>query len=390
MLTNAEFEILLRTAGQPAVSIFMPADQPGQAARQDSVRLGNLVEAAVARLVDQGHPQAEAVELTQPARALVRDQDLWRSQEARGLAVFLSPGLFQVHRLPFTPEELVVAGRRFHLTPLLPMFEDAGTFFVLAATADEARLYRATRHGMEPVEDADLPMGVASVADQTEYEQTAHSNPMSGVRRGRSGAPSPVPADQNFGDSPEDLRKAEFLQYLNKLAAATKRCLAGNQAPLVLAAQPELAGNFKKQAEIRTLWPEHVDVNPKSVSEDELHRRAWELVQQKMTQDIGDALDHFNSLWCDGSGRASVVPAELVRAARWGKMDTLILAEGQHLWGRFDEAADKVETHGEPQSDDDDLLNLAAQQTLLNGGHVKIVPPAQLPEGARAAGILRY
>jgi hypothetical protein len=79
-----------------------------------------------------------------------------------------------------------------------------------------------------------------------------------------------------------------------------------------------------------------------------------------------------------------------VRAARFARVDKLLIAEGEHVWGRFDADADKVQAHGSPGPDDVDLLDEAAGFARQQGGEVYIVPKDELPLGALAGAVLRY
>lgn len=394
MITRDELETLINTAATPAISIYTPTDLPSLAVRQDSIRLGNQLSEARDRLVAMGCRGPDADRLLEPARALVGDDHFW-ANNTPGLAIFLADGAApRVWRLPTGVEELTVVGTHFHVSPLLPMIEGETQFHVLAISSERARLFRADRLSMRDIGDAGLPQGVEdSVRANTDYEPNASANPMSGVRSGRggnSGTPGSVPADQALGPSPEDQRRAEFMQYLDKLASAFDRRWSTLRAPVVVAALAEVAGNFMARSRARNILPTAVQINPEALSTEELHRRALAVAAPRLAEGTDAAIDHFNALYNDRSPRASLDPADLVRAARWGRLDTLILAEGEHLWGRFDETADRVETHGAPQGWDDDLLDVAAQQTLLNGGDVRIVERANVPRGAPAAGIMRY
>lgn len=394
MITRDELEALLNTKASPAVTLYTPTNLPSLAVRQDAIRLGNQLDEAARKLREMGWRDRECGALLEPARRLLGDDRFWENSTP-GLAIFLAPAVEpRIWRLRAPVEQLTVVGTRFLIAPLLPQSEGESTFFVLTITAKAARLYKGDRESLREIRDTGLPQSVQdTVAARTDYEQTSQSNPMSGHRSGRAGAsgmPGSMPADQSLGPSPEEQRKSELLQYLNKLAAAYEKGFGNLSGPVVLAAQPEIAGNFRAQTSAGNLWPEILDVNPGALDVAELHRRAWDLVKAKADGDVAAVIDHFNSLYQDGSPRASTEPAEIVRAARWGKMDTLILAEGEHVWGHFDEQADQVETHKEPAPLDDDLLDLAAQQTLLNGGEVRVVARDHVPGGAAAAAIMRY
>ena len=71
-------------------------------------------------------------------------------------------------------------------------------------------------------------------------------------------------------------------------------------------------------------------------------------------------------------------------------METLIVPLGVQRWGRYDPESDSVRLDPEPTPWNDDLLNYAAVQTLLNCGNVYAVPQDQLPDQAEIAAIYRY
>ena len=81
---------------------------------------------------------------------------------------------------------------------------------------------------------------------------------------------------------------------------------------------------------------------------------------------------------------------EIVKAARYARVDTLFLPDSGQAWGRFDEDRDQVTVRGTPEAGDVDLLDQAGVDTLRNGGAVFIVSREDLPLGAPAAAVLRY
>lgn len=68
----------------------------------------------------------------------------------------------------------------------------------------------------------------------------------------------------------------------------------------------------------------------------------------------------------------------------------LFVAIGVQVWGGFDLEKDKVYVHESPELDDEDLLNLAAIQTLIKEGAVYAVSPAEVLDKALVAAVLRY
>jgi hypothetical protein len=79
-----------------------------------------------------------------------------------------------------------------------------------------------------------------------------------------------------------------------------------------------------------------------------------------------------------------------VVAAHDGRVDVLFVARGVERWGTFDRTARAVRIHDEERPGSEELLDLAAVQTLRNGGTVYAVPPTDIPGNAQAVALLRY
>ncbi len=72
-------------------------------------------------------------------------------------------------------------------------------------------------------------------------------------------------------------------------------------------------------------------------------------------------------------------------------MDSLFVAVGVQRWGRFEAQAGDVVVHESHEPGDQDLLDLAAVQTLMHAGRVYAVQAAQVPDsGNPAAAVFRY
>ncbi|HZP83493.1 MAG TPA: hypothetical protein VFB21_17750, partial [Chthonomonadaceae bacterium] len=91
-----------------------------------------------------------------------------------------------------------------------------------------------------------------------------------------------------------------------------------------------------------------------------------------------------------GTGHASDHIEEIVPAARYGRIDALLVADSRPQWGRFEGDHHQVMLHASAEPGDEDLVNYAAIQTLLNGGTIYTVEPEVLPNSAALAAIFRY
>jgi hypothetical protein len=386
MFLRNDLDELLACEARPAISIYLPTHKAGREIRQDAIRLRNQLSEIAERLrADRRGPEVDL--LIEPARRLLDDEEFWRHQE-HGLAIFIAPGFHRVHRLPIAMPEEYAIGRHFWIRPLLPLIDATGWFWLLAVTSGRTRLHRGSRWEISEVGDIGLPQGVGEIRNETVFQEQHYASPT-----GRpSFAPSGLSKAQSFGDTPEDLRKVQLLELLRRIAGAVEPVVRREPAPVILAAQPEIQGNFREMAGWKELLPEGIQENPDAMSDDELREKAWALLDPERDRRRDEAIGRLGGLI--GTGKAATTPEEIVTAARQGRVALLFLPPDWKIWGQVIEAGDRPEdrivAHDEKAEDDDDLLNYAAILTLRQGGEVMPVEPAHLPRRAPAAAILRY
>ena len=378
MFSRSDLDELVAMDAQPAVSLYLPTHIAGREIRQDPIRLKNLLSAAAERLAATlRRPEIE--DLLGPAESLVGDEDFWRHQE-QGLAVFLAPGFNRVHKLPIPVPEEAFLGVHFHIKPLLPLLEDAGSFWLLTISAKHTRLYRGSRWDFAEDKEIDLPQGVGKIRAMTDYEETHYGSPV-----GRHGG---LAKAQSFSDDPDQIRKDELLEFLHRIVAPVEPLIKRSPAPVIVAAPPEVRGHFREIAGWKEIQPDGMSENPDALSEGELHRRAYALVEPKLVEARAKALDRLNALL--PAGKATTKPEEIVKAARYARVDTLFLTGDGHLWGWFDQSEDRVVAHGAAAEGDIDLLDYAALMTLRQGGSVTLVERTMQVTQNRVSLLLRH
>ncbi len=392
MFKKSDLERLLAVDAAPAVSIFMPTHIAGREIRQDVVRLRNLTAKVQDQLVEKhGMRRPDAETFMKPVAALLDQGEFWRHQD-KGLAVFVARGICQIYRVPIELPEEVTVNSRFTLRPLLPLLADDGNFMILTVTAGRARLFSATRHGLAE-EDVELPHGVAEIHAETDYDENSlHSAPPArhGDRAGRSGAA--MVKTHNFGEDPEELRKAHLIAYVGRVCAKVQEHLKLFHGPLVLIAEEEIQGHVRKDTHPRALIERGVFANPDALEPEDLHRRAYEVVRPMFEQTRRAALEHFNALAGDRATaeRTTTRTDEVMVAAREGRVGVLLVAGNDKVWGHYREDYHRAFPHHRPTDGSIDLVEHATTETLMRGGEVHVVDKGDLPSGASTAAILRF
>jgi hypothetical protein len=387
MLSRDDLDRLIANDRHPAVSILLPTHRAGREVRQDAIRLRNLIARAAEWLAAGGARSDEAQSLLAPARALLEDEGFWRAQSG-GLALFLAPGAFECFKLALEPPEAVVVGKRFQLRELLPALDDGDRFFLLAISARRARLFEGDRSGIVERRDLASPAGVVELSAKTDYDETIGAAPAT-RSRAATGAGG-VPAAHGFGDDPEALHKALLVDYLRRVADAAREAIGpGRREPVILAAQPVVQGQFRRLARLDGLRDERLALNPDPVSEEELHRRAEAVATRGAGRAAAEACERFEHLSAREGNRVMTKLEEIIRAAAEGRIERLFLAADEHLWGEVD-GEGILTAESAPRARADDLLNVAALETLRRGGEVCSLPKAQMPRHGLSAAILRY
>ncbi|HEY2291487.1 MAG TPA: hypothetical protein VGM86_12370 [Thermoanaerobaculia bacterium] len=373
---------LLQLPGRPRVSIYMPTFRAGAETQQNPIRLKNLLRAVQEKLVEGGMESTGAAELMSPVRELVDDQAFWQTA-SDGLAIFRSPEVFRTYRLPAALDELALVNDRFHLKPLFTLLAEDQPFYVLAISLKSIRLIAATRHHAEELEIPGVPQSLnEALGDLTRrYTQFQPSTSSKTVAR------SPIFHGHGTG---EDNLKAEIAQFFNLADKALLRTM-DRDVPVVLAGVEYLLPRYKETTEHRQVLDEGLTGNAEGLSPEELRDMAWEIVEPVLTADRRRAAERYGDLL--GTGRASSRYEEILPAAHDGRIDTLFVARGVRLWGNYEEKKREVrlqENQDRAQKGGEDLLDLAAVKTFLNGGKVFAVPQQEVSDGQAMAAVFRY
>ena len=382
LISQNEIQTLIRKDGGTCVSLYMPTVRVGDT-QQNKIRLKNLLRQAEERLAERGMRDTEAAELLTPARRLLDDQTWWEHQ-GEGLAIFLAKDTFETFRLPIGFDEHVGVDSRFQLQPLFPLFNGDGHFYILCLTKKDIRLLSCHRFDCQEVDLGEMPssftevMGVLS-RQESQFQGRSSSNSLArtAIFQGHGGA--------------EDDLKAELLKYFNLVDNNLNRQEIDRQAPFVLAGVEYLLPRFKNATNLPNVLEEGLTGNPEGLSAEELHAKAWEIVEPWFLQDQKRAAERFGEL--QGTGRASHDIKEILPAAHDGRIDSILTAQGARVWGQYNQDTREImvlDADAASGNGSEDLLDRAVVQTYLNGGKVFAVDPQEVPEGHPAVAIFRY
>ena len=366
LLADAEAFRPLLDEQWPAVSIYCPVDPAQRDIRAPQARLRRLLDEAdrMLRALDVAEATRDAV-LAQ-GRSVYEATDFAAHRDPC-LVLLISPERAEVFPVPLATEEAVQVARHFHLKPLLPLLTRYQRFHVLALSAGNAKLFTATPFSWEERPLDYLPMDAEAELDSLP-----------------AGAFAP-----GGGQSLDDARKALLLEDMGRVAGAVRAALGTDPAPLVLAAEPNTAGHFPPMAHLSQMLEEKLLTNPFALPPSELHQRVLAVVEPLLGQEVEAVIEHANARLGTAEPTVSLRVEEILMAASEGRVEAVVVAADQTLWGRY-EPGRTVEAHGHEMPGDEDLLNQAVVTTLRNGGRAFSVAAGRLPRNAAAVANFYY
>jgi len=362
------------------VSLFLPTHRSTKQVQQGAIRLKNLAREASEQLIEGGKRPAEARDLLEPVTKLIEDDWFWQHQKD-GLAIFLAPDLFRYYRLPRAFPELAVVARRFHLRPLLSVLSEDATFYVLGLGQNQVRLYEAGLDGLHEVELDSVPESLAEVMKNRESERQLQFHTRTPGIQGR-------PAEFHGHGDEAGLQKETMLQFFREVDKGVSEFLGTTQSPLVLAGVEYYFPLFREVSKYPRLLDEGISGSAEQMRPEKLHHEAWRLARPIINQTRDAEIQNYGNL--SGTGKTAATLDRILPAAHHGRIQTLFLDEDQHVWGSYDVAREEVMPEREATADNEDLLDLAAVQTVLTSGTVYLLDQARMPERATVAAVLRY
>ncbi len=387
LFSKDELADLAKTEAAPCVSIFMPTFHVESELSQNPIRLKNLLRTARDQLRQAGHKDGEAEALLKPLTSLIESNSFWLDQ-SDGFAAFLAPEESRVFRLPVNFEELVVSGGRFHLKPLFPLIAANNRFYVLALSKNRVRLYQGTHYSISEVESTEIPESIMDVL-YNEEEVRSLQHHIANVAGGRHDA---MFHGRGVTSDDDDHRAHDkIVRFFREVDEGVRETLAAESAPLVLAGVEYYLPLYKEVNSYKHLVDDTiVQGNPDYAKPKELHQKAWSLVEPRFLQSQQDSLARFEQLANNGQGLGSNDIHEIVPGAVFGRIDTLFVEIGAHIWGRYDQEANRLELHDDYQPADEDLLDLAAVHTFMQGGTVHALQTDRMPADNGLAATFRY
>ena len=363
------------------MSFYLPLYVSSEGGSQDAVRLRNCLDQAEELLAATGMQRHEAEQLTVRARTLPEDLAFW-DHRGDGLAVFLTSSLFQAYRLPYQFKESLTIGPRMNVKPLFGVADRGESFYLLTLSENHVRLFDVRRWQIDEVHVKDLSQDMRSALNYTYIDQCKqlHSG-----RKGGSGREAAVFHGQ--GGAP-DVATDELAKFSELVNGIIRPVLRNSHTPLLLAGVERIVPIFRRHCSYPHVVDEQLTGNFDRATHGQLHEHSWEAMRSFFDKNRQHALARLRQAM--GTGSASADPAEVTSSAVTGRVEILFADSDYELAGSIDDQHVGVTGSVNSPKASEDLINVAAIETLLHRGTVFTANAKQLPDGTPLAAIYRY
>lgn len=362
---------LLRSPG-PCITVVLEGSEAGDT----GIELKNAIAAIRGELQKQGVDSEALLQPIAEAGAEVR------FVKARGsVVIFRSPTVIEVHRA-HNLRSLVRVDSHFDVRTLLALEAAHKSFSVLALSQKRTRILKCTE---DTFAELPFPPGFpSSLADAMQTSQPDHmlDNRMTGGRSIGTGTVM-------FGTTTDREAKDEYLlHFFREVDNAVNALMRASGEPLVLAGVEHEIALYRRVNTYAELLEAGVQGAPDGMETSDTHRRALELLEER-EQEPGHAVPRDFDRRVS-AGLASTHIQEIVPAAFGGRVLQFFFQANAKYAGIYDAARQTVKRPEDTLEAPVDLIELAAHQTILQGGQARILTANAMPEGAAVCALFRY
>lgn len=362
----------------PCITIFVPREHAENTSRFEVQRLRSALKSAEQALAARRMNPDEINQLLDPIRSFTTELPTPVEARTQTFVILRSSDMLRTFEVPQHLEEAAFVSEHFNVLPILgSLLEADQQFYILALSQKHARLLRCTR---ESSEETPLPEGTPHSLNEWLNTRMPNESPS----REGSDAEQGQPAGSFNSTHDRDNKDEHLSNFYHAVAKGVHEALRDHKEPLVLAGVEYEISMYQSINKYPHILEAGVHGSPDSLKGGELHKRALELIEAHSKSPIEKALGIYERN--GGSERVTDDSKTVLKAAHQGRISHLFVAEGASLKGSFDMTTmtPKMAPEGE------DLVNVAALQTIAFGGDVLLTPQGLVPGGGPMAAILRY
>ena len=360
----------------PCITILLPPYHPGDRAGSPATILKSNIQEGARLLAGHAFAKSETANLLQPFEQLADNPTLVSGSHWSRI-ILRSPGVFNQFYLTQPMQSSLRVAESFTIKTLVREIALPAAFYILALSKTRVSLLRCA--GLD-VTVAPLPRGIPeTLAEALALEPPDHDL----ENRSSAGSSTGSMRRLRFGAGSErEGERAHLADYYKLVDRAMQELLREPDAAVILAGVEEDMAIYRVVSTCHAVVKEGIPGSP------DISREQIKLLQQGYSILRTDRLKYqatglMAARERTSPSRFSTDPDTILRAAFEGRVGELYLDESAEKIGRYEQST--YRSWG-----NEDLLNLAAVQTILNHGKTCELPTEMMPNGAVAAGFMRF
>ncbi len=364
---------LLTNGNGPHISLYLPTHRRHPEWKQDPVRFRALLHKAK-ELLQTRYKSKDAEAFLEPLSRL-EGEGHWE-YSLDGLALFRSESGMSVFRLPMPVPEIVVVADTYHTKPLLRFLRSNARYLVLAVSQNKVTLYEGSPYGAGAVDLQGVPKSLREALGVPDHDRTFESSYVRGA----------VFHGQGPG---KELKKEDLAKFFHAIDKGLHEFLRGERVPLLLAAVKYYHPIYKLANSYPELLDAGLDGSYERVNPEKIHADAWPLVSRIFESRVDTWVERYRGR--TGTGLASDRIEEIAQAAVTGRVQCILVAEAESVWGTLDRKTGTLQIRDKQvDTEDADVLDDIAEEVFKRGGEVYVIPRASMPGDGPIAAIYRF
>ena len=366
---------ILRAPG-PCITILLPSYRPGESTGSSAALLKSYIRDASHELSERGFGNSAKTALLEPLEACAEAPALAGGTQW-GHAIFRSPNVFERFALTQTVQESLAVGSSFEIRKLAKELARPHSFYILALSKAGVSLMRCAGLHAEVVK---LPPGIPdTLAGALALKPPDHDL----ENRSAAGVSAGAMRGVRFGTGSErETKHAHLADYYRLVDRGLRTAFQQGNDPLILAGVAEDTAIYEDVScyaglAKRTIPGSH------DFSRDhaDILKQAYSILECENDKREHAAMEE--ALKRATPGHFLTDPEMILRAAFEGRVHQLYINVEAERIGIYQR--DTYQSWG-----NEDLLNLAAVQTMIHRGQYCEIPNDVFPNGGAAIGILRF
>ena len=371
------------------LTITLPTHVKGDDTEKNAIYFKNALQESQKKLENAGLAKEEIESFLKPLYDKLEDAKYWQHQ-GKGLIVLVSKNNAHMYRLAFPVQTNVIIDTHFYLRPVLGTLDTREEFALLLLSLKEPHIIFASHledHESE-IQEIKKPTGEIENFESFLSSHDFEKNLQFSV--GHEGA-----EDINFhgqGTSGDEALKQKYLdEYLKKLENWVYETLyQADIDDFFLVADEKVTGHYKNAMRDSHPEPEILEQkNPDSEQKNYWVQKAAKLCEKHQLSKELDVVSEYHQIVKTDPDKILSDIEDVVNAAHEKRIKKLIIPEDSqdYIWADYN--PDKREAEAE-KSDErwetigEEMINLAAIQTYLNGGEIYRLPANENMPGLAA------